>query len=85
MRLVDEYNTSKKSCCCKSDFTELRTKGYMRRATVMQCVDCRCIISRDTNASCNINEVFMFQVENQTHQTPHYLRRKKLKDTTYDA
>ena len=83
--LIDEYNTSKKSCCCKSDCTELRTKGYMRRATVMQCVDCRCILSRDTNASCNINEVFMFQVENQTHQTPPYLRRKKLKDTTYDA
>lgn len=61
---------------------ELRTKDYKKRATVVQCSVCRCILSRDVNAAMNILNVFEYQMEAKSSKAPPYLRKKPLEDTT---
>ena len=74
--LVNEYNTSKKMCCCRGPGKELRTVNYQKkRATVLQCPACHCVLSRDFNAAMNILAVFKYQVQHQTSELPEYLRK----------
>ena len=68
--LVDEYNTSKKACCCKGNVVPLKSGSYKKRATVVQCSECSCILSRDMNAAVNIINVFTYQTHHHTTNTP---------------
>jgi hypothetical protein len=45
--LFDEYNTSKRSCCCRSSkLTSLRSTEKKKRTTVFRCDDCNTLLSR---------------------------------------
>ena len=70
--LVDEFRTSKMSCCCETSVSELRTKTYKRRATVVKCNQCMRVFSRDFNAAVNIVRAFEYQ--NATKTTTNQFR-----------
>jgi hypothetical protein len=76
--LVNEFNTSKKTNCCKLDGACLRTKSYTKRTTVLQCPGCRRILARDTNAAMNILNVFIHQSETSSESVPSYLEPNHL-------
>ena len=75
--MVNENNTTKKTNCCGVYGKGLRTAAYRktrRRATVVQCPECKTILSRDTNAAKNILHVFRYQTKHKTSNVPEYLR-----------
>ena len=67
--LCSEYGTSKHSCCCHEHTAGLRTPGYMRRSTVLQCGKYRTLLSRDASAAAPIGDIFQFQ-RSRAYQHP---------------
>ena len=58
--IVDEYGTTKNSCCCFAETTDMKTSSYKetgRRATVLQCKECKTVLSRDVSAAVNMHEM----------------------------
>ena len=64
--LVDEYITTRTSCCCMHDLVSKRTVNYKRRTTVLQCPSCKTMFSRDFNAAVNILKAFIYMNANQS-------------------
>ena len=65
--IVDEYGTTKNSCCCFAETTDMKTSSYKetgRRATVLQCKECKTVLSRDVSAAVNIIEAFIYMNAN---------------------
>jgi hypothetical protein len=71
---VNEYNTSKKACCCRGSSTGCRAPGYIKRATVLACDTCGTLLGRDASAAVNIANVYRHQARYRTHTLPMYLR-----------
>jgi hypothetical protein len=68
--LCSEYGTSKHSCCCQAVVKGLRTPGYHRRSTAMQCTHCKTLLSRDASAAALIGNIFQFQRSGATSTLP---------------
>jgi hypothetical protein len=68
--LCSEYGTSKHSCCCHEHVVGLRTPDYKRRSTVLQCIKCKTLLSRDASAAALIGDIFQFQRTGATRALP---------------
>jgi transposase len=73
--LVNEYRTSKRISCCRTDnYTELRAHGYRNRTTVFKCNCCKTLMGRDVTAASNILNVLLHQSEMKDSSLPVYIR-----------
>jgi hypothetical protein len=68
--LCSEYGTSKHPSCCHERATGVRTLGYTRRSTVIQCDKCKTLLSRDGSAAALIGNIFQFQRTRATGTLP---------------
>jgi hypothetical protein len=53
-----EYRSSKTSCCCHCPVRELKSQGQKTRSVAVQCVACKTLLGRDTNAAAVIADIF---------------------------
>ncbi len=65
---IDEYNTSKLCCACKTEMKGLRTVGSGDRGnySVRQCANTECnrnVWNRDVNAAINIINLYLYQAQ----------------------